>query len=64
MLRQVIYHSFYSSTKCYLTIEHEGERFIGTLRFDDPTICRFIMSMLKSHIGRSIEDIGGTERCS
>ena len=59
-LRQVTHHSFYSS-RCHLTIEHEGGSFIGTLLFNDATMCQFIANMLKSHIGHSIKDIGDTD---
>lgn len=50
-----------SSQKFYLVIEHEGERYIGTLRFDDAVFGWFISKVLRSHIGWGIEDIGSLD---
>jgi hypothetical protein len=47
-----------SSTRCFLVIEHEGERYIGALLFDDHIFCWLVLQVLKSHIGRSIKDLG------
>ena len=60
VLTQVAYYPRFP-LRCHLTIEHEGENFIGTVLFDDPTICRFIVKILKSQIGHSIKDIAGMD---
>jgi hypothetical protein len=46
------------STQCYLVIEHEAERYVGVLVFDNPAFCRLVYQILKSHIGTSIQALG------
>jgi hypothetical protein len=47
-----------SSTKCYLIIEYEGQRYIGALLFDNVAFCRQITALLQRHLGDSIQEIG------
>jgi hypothetical protein len=44
--------------RCYLVIEHEGDRYHGALLFDDPMFCSLISGVLENHRGWSIKDIG------
>jgi hypothetical protein len=53
-----------SSTKCYLIIEYEGQRYIGALLFDDVTFCRQISALLQRYIGHSIQEIGDLDLSS
>jgi hypothetical protein len=46
------------SSKCFLVIDHEKERYVGALLFDDLAICRQICWVLKTQTGRPIKDIG------
>ena len=46
------------SPRCYLVIEHDRERYVGTLLFDDPAFCFLLISILAGRIGWSIEAIG------
>ena len=47
-----------SARRCFLVIEHEGERYVGALLFDDQIFCWLVLRLLRSHIGWSIEDLG------
>ena len=47
-----------ASTQCYLVIEHEAERYVGAMVFDNPAFCRLVYRILKSHIGTSIKTLG------
>jgi len=38
-------------------MEHEQERHIGAILFDDSTFCWLIFNVLKSHLGWPIKDI-------
>jgi hypothetical protein len=44
--------------KCFLVIEYEQERYIGSLLFDDTMFCWAIHQLLTNYIGCSIEAIG------
>jgi hypothetical protein len=46
------------SNKCFLVIEHEREKFVGCLIFDDLQFCAQISMLLRSQSGRSIQEIG------
>lgn len=45
-------------TRCFLVIEHDGQRYVGALLFDDAMFCGFITKFLQSYIGLPIKDIG------
>lgn len=44
--------------RCYLSMEFQGERYFGTLLFDDSTFCWYICKTLKNRIGLTIKEIG------
>jgi hypothetical protein len=44
--------------KIFLMMEYKNERYISALHFDDSTFCYQLCSILKAHIGASIQDIG------
>jgi hypothetical protein len=46
------------SNRAFLTVEYEGESYIGTLLFDDPVFCRAVGRLLQKNIDRSIKSIG------
>jgi hypothetical protein len=60
ILKHVIRHDA-PRNRCFLIIEHEGERYIGTLLFDDATFCQQICRFLDHYIGCSIREIGSLE---
>jgi hypothetical protein len=49
------------STKCFLVIEHDGESYVGALIFNDQALCKQITRILRAHVGRSIQEIGGLD---
>jgi len=57
ILRQVNGDSQLCS-RCFLVIEHEGQRYVGALLFSDVMFCSSIREILKNYIGRSIKEIG------
>jgi hypothetical protein len=50
-----------STQRFYLVIEHEGERYVGALLFDDSVFGWFISKVLRSHIGWPIKNIGALD---
>ena len=46
------------SKKCFLVIEHDNERYVGTLLFDDSMFCWLVSKMMQTHLGWAIKDIG------
>ena len=46
------------SNKCFLVIEHERERYVGCLIFSDLSFCALMRSVLQTHLGRPIQEIG------
>ena len=50
-----------STQRFYLAIEYEGERYIGTLLFDDPVFGWLISKVLRSHLGWPIQEIGSLD---
>ena len=47
--------------KCYLHITYDSKPYVGCLLFDDPGFCAFIGGLLKTHIDKSIEEIGSLD---
>jgi hypothetical protein len=45
-------------TTCYLSMEFDGERYMGALLFDDAAFCWEVFVLLRQHLGRSIKEIG------
>ncbi len=56
-----VYASNRIRDKCFLVIDHNHQSYIGTLMFDHPSFCVQIVTILRSHIGRSIKEIGNLE---
>jgi hypothetical protein len=46
------------TNRIFLTIQHEGFRYMGSMAFDDPMFCYELYRLLKSHVGLSIKQIG------
>jgi len=46
------------TNRAFLTVEYEGEPYIGTLLFDDAVFCRVVGRLLQRNIGQSIKTIG------
>jgi len=46
------------SNQCYLVIEFEHEHYVGRLTFDTLSTCAQISNLLRSHVGRRIDQIG------
>jgi hypothetical protein len=44
--------------KLFLVIEHEAQRYMGALTFDDPAFCGEIYRLLQGKVGLSIREIG------
>ena len=44
--------------KVFIFMQHQSYRYMGFLGFDDPSFCNEIYRLLKSNLGRSIEEIG------
>jgi hypothetical protein len=44
--------------KCFLVIDYEMERYVGSLGFDDVSFCAQIHDLLQNYCGRSIKEIG------
>ena len=42
----------------FLTIDHNGSNYMGSMTFDDSVFCLQLCELLKSKIGRSIREIG------
>jgi hypothetical protein len=47
--------------QCFLVIEHQHERYMGALLFDDQIFCWLISQVLLGHRGWSVEEIGGLD---
>jgi hypothetical protein len=56
VLKHLMYYG--NSTKILLVINHENQSFVGTLLFSDSRFCDHVATLLKTHIGRSIKEIG------
>ena len=48
----------YLSTRIFLFIDFNGHRYMGALQFDDAKFCSAIYSLLLSHVGFSLKEIG------
>jgi hypothetical protein len=45
--------------RCFLIVEHENALYIGCLFFDGESVCQRVFLKIQSHIGESIQQIGG-----
>jgi hypothetical protein len=50
--------STWINDKVFLSMKHQGLRYMGFMGFDDPKICSEIYLILKSKVGVSIKEIG------
>jgi hypothetical protein len=50
--------------RSFLVIEHNQERYVGALFFDDNQFCCLICQLLHSYIGHSIKEIGALDLSS
>lgn len=53
-----VHANFRISGKCYLVIEHEGQRYVGTLIFESHTFCAQVCELLSHHLKKPIKEIG------
>lgn len=56
-----VFRSVLDKSRCYLTIRHEGQAYIGVLRFDDSNFCKEISDLLEHNNGRAIHEIASME---
>ena len=53
-----IYANDRIASKCYLVIDHEGQRYVGCLIFSDRSFANLVTRLLRTYVGRSIQEIG------
>ena len=58
ILKNVIRSKMKPLNRLYLTIEHEGEEYLGALLFDDQFACQRTYKLLLRHRGELIHKIG------
>lgn len=56
-----VYANSILSTRCFLVAEYENEKYVGSLIFDDKAVCAQITTLLKGHLGRTINEIGDSD---
>jgi hypothetical protein len=56
-LEEAIMNQWFDN-RVYMFITYQGFRYMGALQFDDPAFCYQIFTLLKSHVGRSMKEIG------
>ena len=61
ILKNVIQSKIKPLNRLYLTIEHEGEEYLGALLFDDQFACRRTYKLLLRYRGELIHKIGEIE---
>ncbi len=57
ILRHVI-TNYLLTTRVFLFIDYQGHRYMGAMDFDDSKFCNEIFSVLHSHVGYSLTQIG------
>ena len=58
VLKDVMVSSTEPGEKCFLIMEHEGRKYMGTLLVEDPSFCQQIYTILIEQRGKPIKDIG------
>jgi hypothetical protein len=58
VLKDVMFSNIEPYEKCFLIMEHEGRKYIGTLLLGDPSFCQVICAVLVEQRGKLIRDIG------
>jgi len=46
------------SSKCFLSIDHNGATFVGRMSLDSAAVCQEIVKLLKQHCGEPLISIG------
>jgi len=58
VLKDAMLSSIEPFEKCFLIMEHEGRKYVGTLMLGDSSFCREIHPLLIEHRGKTIQEIG------
>ena len=58
VLKDVMFCNIEPYEKCFLIMEHEGRKYIGTLLVGDSFFCQEIYKVLLEQWGKPIQDIG------
>lgn len=58
ILKAVLLSNIEPSPRCFLTMQHDGQEFLGILLFEDLVFCRQIYTELIKHLGEPIQQIG------
>ena len=53
-----VHYNAQVSSKCYLTMEHEGDTYVGSLTFRDKALTDKICGVLSLHLKKAIKEIG------
>jgi hypothetical protein len=61
VLKDVMPSSVEPYEKCFLIMEHEGRKYIGTLLVGDPVFSRKVYELLIEQRGKAIQEIGEIE---
>ena len=56
-----VFQSVLDESRCYLTIRHRGQVYIGVLRFDDSKFCKEVSDLLEHNNGRAIHEIASLQ---
>jgi hypothetical protein len=49
------------SDRCFLVIDYENVSYVGTLIFNDRSVCSQVVTFLRQCLGRSISEIGDVD---
>ena len=63
VLKDVMLSSIEPYEKCFLIMEHEGRKYIGTLLVEDSSFCQEIYTVLTEQRGKPIQEIGDIDLC-
>jgi hypothetical protein len=58
VLKDIVLSGFEPCERCFLFMEREGRRYIGTLFFEDASFCQKIYAVLMEERGKTIQEIG------
>jgi len=56
-LEQVLRNDLFDN-KIFMFIQHQGFRYMGSIHVDEPKFCSELLTLLRSNVGRSIQEIG------
>ena len=60
-LLKYVYANSRLSHRCFLVAEYDNEKYVCSLVFEDKAFCNQVTTLLKSHIGHAILEIGDLE---